>query len=588
MFAKLKKRILGNVFVRNYKRMWPFVKPYWVRCAIALAFTAPIGSMDAAIAMLLKPFMDQILVSKEIKFSMELPFIIMGITLIQGTMSYISGYLNSWTSSKITINVKTQLHAKLLAMDTSYYDKTPTGMILTRFSSDASTAAGGLIDNLKNFLTKLFSSLSLLGVMIYNSWELSIVAVVVLIVAANPLMRVRNRVKRITRESVGAGANVASIYYETVGGNKIIQSFGLEKQRMGVYSEAMNYAFNLDMQMVKTSSWLSPFMHFIGSCGVAGVLALGSYLIINENITSGNFVAFIAALMMLYTPLRSISGNYISINAAFMAQDRIFEMLDLKPVIRGHDGTIELENIKKKIEFKHVSFAYNADRKALDDINLTVNIGQVVALVGNSGGGKTTISSLIPRLYDITEGEILIDGINIKDYTIDSLRKNISMVFQDNFLFSGSIGENIALGNEETTPEEIAQAAKNAHLEGFINSLPKKMDTQIGERGIMLSGGQKQRVAIARAFLKNAPLVILDEATSALDNRSEKVVQKALDNLMKGKTVIVIAHRLSTIHNADNIIVINDGKIIEQGKHEELINIENGAYAALYRAQFKK
>jgi subfamily B ATP-binding cassette protein MsbA len=328
-------------------------------------------------------------------------------------------------------------------------------------------------------------------------------------------------------------------------------------------------------------------MHFIGSVGIAGVLAIGSHFIISGAITSGNFVAFIAALMMLYTPLRSISGDYISITQAFMAQDRMFEMLDLKPVVKGNDGNIELKTIKE-VKFRDVSFGYNADRKVLNHINIDVETGQTVALVGNSGGGKTTISSLIPRLYEIQEGSILIDGIDIRDYTIDSLRRNISMVFQDNFLFSGTIKENIILGNEKATDDDIWEAAKNAHLDIFIKSLPEQLDTQIGERGIMLSGGQKQRLAIARAFIKNAPLVILDEATSALDNKAERVVQKALENLMKGRTVIVIAHRLTTIQNADKILVINDGYVVEEGTHDQLINIENGAYAALYKTQFKK
>jgi subfamily B ATP-binding cassette protein MsbA len=311
-------------------------------------------------------------------------------------------------------------------------------------------------------------------------------------------------------------------------------------------------------------------------------------LIITGTITSGNFVAFIAALMMLYTPLRSISGNYISIVQSFMAQDRIFSLLDSKPAIRSHDGTKDLIDIKNKIEFKHVSFAYNKDRKALNDINFEVKVGQMVALVGNSGGGKTTISSLLPRLYEVSNGVILIDGVNIKNYKIDSLRRNISMVFQDNFLFNGSIKENIVLGRPDATEDEIWQATKNAHLDQFIKTLPQKMDTEIGERGILLSGGQKQRVAIARAFIKNAPLVILDEATSALDNKAEKVVQRALDNLMKGRTVIVIAHRLSTIQNADKILVINDGLVMEEGSHEQLLQNEEGAYNALYKSQFQE
>jgi subfamily B ATP-binding cassette protein MsbA len=584
----LQKYVLSNIFIRNYRRMFPFIKPYLFRAVLGLSFTAPIGSMDAAIAMLLKPFMDNVLVQKEVTFSSELPFIIMGITLAQGSLTYISTYLNSWVSSKITLSVRTKLYEKLLRMDSSYFDKNNSGMVIARFSSDASSAAGGLIDNLKTFTTKFFSTISLIGVLIYNSWQLAIVAIIVLAVAAYPLTLVRKRIQEITRASVGAGAKITTSYNETFNGNRVIHSFNLENQQMARFKETADFTFDLGMRMVKTSTWLSPFMHFIGSVGVAGVLAFGSQLIINGSITSGNFVAFIAALMMLYTPLRSIGGNYVAITQAFLAQDRIFQILDLKPVIRTHDGKIELTDVKDKIEFKGVSFGYSEDREVLHNINFDVKVGQMVALVGNSGGGKTTISSLIPRLYEIKSGNILIDGIDIRKYTIDSLRRNISMVFQDNFLFSGTIRENVILGNIDASEDDIWEAAKNAHLEHFIKSLPDKLDTEIGERGILLSGGQKQRVAIARAFIKNAPLVILDEATSALDNKAERVVQRALDNLMKNKTVIVIAHRLTTIQNAHKILVINDGNVVEQGTHEQLINIENGAYSALYKTQFKQ
>ncbi|MDR3048313.1 MAG: ABC transporter ATP-binding protein/permease [Elusimicrobiota bacterium] len=584
------KYVLQNIFVRNYRRMWPFIKPYWVKAAIALAFAAPIGSMDAAIAMLLKPFMDNVLVEKEVVFSSVLPLYIMGITLAQGSMIYVSGYLNTWVANKITLSVRGRLYRKLLEMDSAFFDKNNSGMVIQRFSSDAESAAGGLINNLKTFATRFFSSVSLVCVLIYNSWQLAIIAVAVLAVAAYPLTLVRKKIKEIMNRSVGAGAAITTLYNETFNGNRVIQSFNLEQHQQERFNKNTEVVFNLNMKMAMTNNWMSPFMHFIGSCGIAGVLALGSHFIINGTITSGNFVAFIAALMMLYTPLRSISGNYFEITRSFMAQDRIFDLLDAKPVIRSHNGSIELKNIEKNIQFKNVSFGYStdADRRVLKNISFEVKMGQMVALVGNSGGGKTTISSLIPRLYEIQEGEILIDGVDIKQFTIDSLRHNISMVFQDNFLFDGTVKENIVLGNETATDEQIEAAVKNAYLDIFIDSLPQKLDTEIGERGILLSGGQKQRLAIARAFVKNAPLVILDEATSALDNKAEKVVQKALDNLMKNRTVIVIAHRLSTIINAHKILVINDGKIVEEGSHEQLLAMENGAYASLYKTEFKK
>jgi len=585
---KIKNIINNNVVIKNYKRMWPFIKPYWSRALLGVLLTIPVGALDGAVAMILKPFMDNVLVAKEKAFSFYLPFLIIGFTLAQGSLVYASGYVNTWVANKVTLGIKRKLYEKLLTMDSAYFDKNNSGTILFRYSNDAEAASSGLINNLKLFLSRIFSSLSLIAVLIYNSWQLAIVAVGVLVFAVYPLTLVRKRIQSITSKSVGAGAKIMTIYNETFHGNKIIHSFNLEEQQKQRFDENAGFMFNLSMKMVKSSNWLSPVMHFIGSLGIAFVIGFGSHLIVSGSITPGNFVAFTAALLMLYTPLRSIGGNFVEMTRSFLAIDRIFQILDLKPSIKSKDGAKELVDIKQGVKFKNVSFSYDNKRQVINDISFDINVGQTVALVGNSGGGKTTISSLIPRLYEIQKGEILIDGANIKDYTLDSLRKNIAVVFQDNFLFSGTIRENIILGKQNATEEEITAAAKNAYLEEFVNSLEQKLDTQIGERGILLSGGQKQRVAIARAFIKNAPLVILDEATSALDNKSEKVVQQALDNLMKNRTVVVIAHRLSTIQNANKILVINDGRIAEQGTHEELINVENGAYSALYKTQFKK
>ena len=290
---------------------------------------------------------------------------------------------------------------------------------------------------------------------------------------------------------------------------------------------------------------------------------------------------------MLYTPLKSIGNNYIQVQSALLALDRIYDLLDYESYENGkHEGNTVIKEIKKDIEFQHVYFSYDGVHDVLKDVSFKINVGQKVALVGNSGGGKTTVCSLITRLYEIKSGKILIDDIDIHEYTLESLRHQVAFVFQDNFLFAGTIRQNILFGKEDATEEEIQLALKSAYLDEFVQSLPNGLDTEIGERGVTLSGGQKQRLAIARAIIRNAPLVILDEATSALDNRSEKVVQKALDELMKGRTTLVIAHRLSTVRDADVIMVINDGQIVEKGSHDELLQ-QNGAYAMLYNSQFK-
>ena len=571
----------------NFRRMWPYIKPYWFRALLGAILTIPVGALDGAVAMFLKPFMDKVMIDKQPHFSAMIPFLIVGFTIVQGILIYASNYLNTWVAQKITISVKRTLYAKLLSMDTSYFDRKNSGTILFRYSTDAELASTGLIDNAKQFLSKTFSSLSLVFVLLYNSWQLALVAIAVLGFFVYPMSKVRKKMKEILAKTVGNISYSMTIYNETFAGNKTIRSFTLEQTFQNRFHAVTDITFSLAMRMVKGTNWLSPLMHVIMSIGVALVIGWGSYLIVSGKITSGNFVAFIAALMMLYTPLKSVGNNYIAIQNSFLAIDRIFEILNLQPAIKDHNTAKELKEIKKGISFENVHFSYIPGREILHGINLDIPVGSTVALVGNSGGGKTTISALIPRLYDIQQGNIKIDGTDIKNITQKSLRQHIAMVFQDNFLFSGTVKENILLGNEHASDETIWQALRNACLSDFVRELPNQLNTEIGERGILLSGGQKQRLAIARAFVKNAPIVILDEATSALDNKSEKIVQEALDNLMKNRTVIVIAHRLSTIKNADKIVVVNDGNIVEQGTHEELLKLK-GAYASLYDMQFKE
>jgi len=577
--------IRDNSFVVNYKRMWPYIKPVWFRALIGVLLTMPVGALDGAVAMFLKPFMDNVMVEKQAEFSTMIPFLIVGFTIVQGVLIYSSNYINTWVANKITQNVKRKLYDKLLSMDTSYFDRNTSGTILMRFSNDAETASSGLISNLKQFLSKMFSSISLVFVLFYNSWQLAIIAISILCFFIYPMSVVRKRMKVIIAKTVGNMTYVMTIYNETFAGNKTIRSFTLENEFKKRFAAITDMTFSLAMKMVKNTNWLSPLMHVIMSVGIALVIGYGSYLIVSGTITSGNFVSFIAALMLLYTPLKSVGNNYVSMQQSFLAIDRIFDILSLKEAITDDAEPIDLVDVKSGITFDNVSFGYTKEREVLHNINLEIPVGKTIALVGNSGGGKTTVSALIPRLYEVSKGAIKIDGIDIRKYSQNSLRKKIAMVFQDNFLFSGTIKDNILLGNTEATDEQIWRALDNACLSDFVKQLPQGLETEIGERGILLSGGQKQRLAIARTFVKNAPIVILDEATSALDNKSEQVVQEALENLMKDRTVIVIAHRLSTVQNANKIIVVNDGRIVEEGTHHDLLE-HQGAYAALYAVQF--
>lgn len=574
-------------FWRGYKLFWPFLKPYWMLASLGILLTIPVGALDAVIALFLKPFTDNVMVNQEIEAAYYVPLIIIGFTIVQGLFIYASSLVNTYVGGAINLLIRSKLYDKLLSFDTRFYDANNSGSVILRFFNDAESASNGLISNMKLFLTKFFSSLSLVCVLLYNSWQLTILAIGVVCFLILPMRIVRKRVKGIVNKSVSASTSMITLYNETTLGSKVIKSFNLKQYMYARFYEQADFLFKMSVKLVRDTNWLSPVMHFVSSLGVGAVLYFGVDMIIKGQISSGEFVSFLAALIMLYTPLKSIGNNYIQLQSALLALDRINELLEYESFENGkNEGTKKLDGIKEGLEFSHVAFSYTGLVDVLKDINFKVTVGQKVALVGNSGGGKSTVCSLITRLYETKSGSILIDGVDIKDYSLESLRSQVAFVFQDNFLFAGTIRQNILFGKSSATEKEINQALKSAYLEEFVASLPDGLDTQIGERGVSLSGGQKQRLAIARAIIRNAPLVILDEATSALDNKSEKVVQKALDELMKGRTTLVIAHRLSTIRDADVILVVNDGYIVEKGNHDSLL-AKNGAYAALYNSQFK-
>lgn len=581
-------KIKQNRAYINYMRMWPYVKPIWFRALLSMLICIPIGSLDAVIALALKPYMDLVMVEKNLYSPWYIPLGIVAFTSIQGVLKYLSSYLSTWVGMKITNGLKFDLYKKLLTLPTSYYDKLNSGDIVFQFNNMADSACSGLLSNLSVFIQRIFSSISLVAVLFYNSWQLAIIAILVLGCAFAPVAKLQKLIKEVMEKTVVADASIITAYNETYAGNKTIISYNLENTEINKFDWILKNIFKLRIKMVQKTQWLSPFMHVIVSIGIAAAIGYGSHLILTGKITAGNFVSFITALILLYTPVKNIGNNLNAVQMSFFAIEQIFDKLAIIPSIRNKENARILSPNYSKITFKNVNFHYVPNVPVLKDINLEISKGETIALVGNSGGGKTTIVNLLPRFYDVVSGNILIDDIDIRDYTLESLRGNISVVFQDNFLFSGTIKENILFGKLNATDEEIQQAIKMAYLDEFLVTLKDGIDTQIGERGILLSGGQKQRVAIARAFIKNAPIVILDEATSALDNKSEAIVQKAIDNLMKDKTVFVIAHRLSTIQNADRIAVINEGVLAELGNHEQLMKIPNGKYKALYEMQFKK
>ncbi len=575
-------------FIEHYKQVWPFVKPYWVRALLSVLICIPVGALDSVIALALKPYMDNVLVDKNTASPIYIPILIVAFTTVQGFLNYAATYLNTWVGSRINHDMKRALFKKLLRFEPSFFDKNPSGVVIQRFSADADIACLGLLDNLKLFVSRFFSSLSLIAVLIYNSWQLSIIAIVVLICALLPLSQVRRRIKGLIKDSIERSSCILTHYNECHTGNKTVASYNLQEKMYGRFNEILCKLFKLTMKMVQRTGWMTPLMHVVVSIGVGSVIGYGSYLIVNGTITSGNFVSFITALIMLYTPIKGIGKNFNNVQISFLAIERITDILEMKSDIVDKENPKELSEIKQGIRFNNVNFEYEENVPVLKNINLNVKAGTTIALVGNSGGGKTTIVNLLPRFYDVKSGSITIDGTDVRDFSLKSLRDKIAIVFQDNFLFSGTIKDNILLGKPNATDDEIRKALEMAYLDDFVQKHEKGIDCDIGEKGGILSGGQKQRLAIARALIKDAPIVILDEATSALDNRSEAVVQKAIDNLMQDRTVFVIAHRLSTIQNADLIAVLNNGEIIETGTHDELINKPDGAYKKLYEAQFGK
>lgn len=583
-------------------RIWPYIKPYWFRILLGFLIAVPLGLLDGATAFALKPYMDYVIGGKTLEFSLfgqhfvitsiQMAFILpVGVILFaafQGILRYLNGYFSTWTSQRITNDVKFDLFERLINMHPQFFDDNSSGIIISRYITDPQTASTGIIDQIKSITISVFGALGLIAVMLYSSWKLAIIGVVVLCVSFLPVALIRKRIKKASNKNMVIIGNITTNINETYAGNKVMAAYALQERQNKYFREQTWEAFNVNMSLYKRSGWMSPIMYIIASLGIATVLAIGTYLINTGEMTAGGFASFVTSLLLLYKPVKTLGNTLTNIQNLFVALGRVFELFDLKPEIVDSPNAKTLDGLQDSISFENVNFEYVPNLPVLKNLNLRVAKNETIAIVGNSGGGKSTLVNLIPRFYDIKSGSIKFDNVDIKNYTIDSLRKNISMVFQDNFLYSGTIRENIMMGNPNASEEELNLAIQSAHLQEMINELPEGIDTVLGEKGLSLSGGQRQRIAIARAMLRNAPIVILDEATSALDNESEAIVQKAMDNLMQERTVFIIAHRLSTIKNTNRIAVINEGELVELGHHNELMNIPNGQYKALYEMQFKK
>ena len=601
MDYKLKDTNSSTAFNYGFllNKIFPYVKPVLGRALLNLLIAIPLGLLDGVIALSLKPYLDFVVngspeqtwtfmgytVHLQSWLAFVIPFGIVGFALFQGVLKYICNYLTDWTGNKISNALKVDLFKKLTSLDSKFYDINSSGIVLSRFLTDPETASKNVINTLKSLIASAFGLLGLVGVLLYNSWQLAIIGVTVMGIAITPVTLIRKRIKKVSNATMVVVGNMTTNFNETFSGNKIMTAYNLQETQNSKFEQQINEQFNLTMSLTKRVGWMSPIMYFVCSIGVALVMAYGNHLILTGQMTAGSFASFVTSLLLLYKPTKTLGNDLANLQTTFVAMSRVFELFDLNPEIEtGNDILLGLNN---SIEFKNVNFEYEKNVPVLKNFNLTVAKNETIALVGNSGGGKSTVVSLLPRFYDVTTGSVMFDGKDIRSYDLKSLRNNISFVFQDNFMFSGTIRENILLGNSNATEDELNEVVRLAHLDEFISALDNGLDTVLGERGTTLSGGQRQRVAIARAMIKKAPIVILDEATSALDNESEAIVQKALDNLMQNRTVFVIAHRLSTISNADRIAVIHDGMLAELGTHDELIQNHNGFYKKLYDMQFK-
>lgn len=599
MDYKLKETVSKDAFRYGYlvKKIVPFLKPHAPRIVLNLLLAVPLGLLDGVVAFALKPYMDCVINGKTwsvLGFTLEqntlavaIPFGIILFAIVEGVLKYANNYLTDWTGNKISNALKVKLFNKLTTLDPKFYDINSSGLVLTRFYTDPETASKDIIQTLKTFIMTSFGIVGLVTVLLYNSWKLAIIGCLIMGLAITPVTLIRKKIKKVSNATMVVGGGMTTTFNETFAGNKIMTAYNLQNQQNEKFKKQVKEQFDLTISLTKRVGWMSPIMHFVCSIGIAIVMFYGNHLIITGEMTAGSFASFVTSLLLLYKPVKSLGNTLTNLQATFVALGRVFELFELSPHIDSRNDALIMKNLASSIEFEKVCFEYEENTPVLKDFSLKVNKGETIALVGNSGGGKSTTVNLLPRFYDIKSGAIKFDGINIKDFDLNSLRQNISFVFQDNFLFSGTIKENILMGKPNASEHEISRVVQMAHLDDFLNTLENGINTYVGERGASLSGGQRQRVAIARAMIKDAPIVILDEATSALDNESEAIVQKALDNLIKNKTVFVIAHRLSTIHNADRIAVINEGELVELGTHAELMTIPNGNYKHLYDMQFK-
>lgn len=578
------KKIFAHLFTDRHKRLIALVKENGLKLFFAMGCSLMVAASTAASAYLIKPAVDDIFLKNNIKMLIIIPVAVVIVYLVRGIGMYGQEYLMNYVGKSIIRNLRNNLYSHIHDLSLSFFHKEKTGVLMSRITYDVNIIKNMVSSAVTGALRDFFTIIGLTFVIFYQDWKMALIAIIILPVAFFPVVEFGRRVRRVSTGCQEAMGDLSSFLHETFAGNKIVKAFGMESYEKERFFKKTLNLFNLEMKEVVVRSLSSPIMEFLGGLGIAFVIWYGGYKVINGTSTAGTFFSFMAAVIMLYDPVKKLNKLNNAIQQGMAASDRIFDILERESDIREDPNPVEIQPGSHSVTFKDVFFKYE-DVMVLKNINIEVRTGEILALVGMSGGGKTSLVNLLPRFYDVSTGSIFIDGLDIRKASISSLRKRIAIVTQDPILFNGTIKNNIAYGNQDASDEEIEKVAKAAYAHEFIQGFPEKYDTLIGELGGRLSGGEKQRICIARALLKDAPILILDEATSSLDAESEMLVQKALENLMKGRTTFVIAHRLSTVAYADRIIVVVDGRIVEEGKHEDLMAC-GGEYCKLYKMQF--
>jgi ATP-binding cassette, subfamily B, bacterial MsbA len=570
--------------VKYYIRLLGYLKPYvWPYFILGMLCMLAFGATDGAIPFLVQHIMDDVFARKDQTVLSYLPLVVIGIFAFRGFMNFGQSYLNDYVGLRIINDVRNQLNRHFQSLSLSFFLRNPTGTLLTRVNSDVQLVRYAITDALASFLKDATSLVVLMVVAFLKDWVLASIAFFVFPASVLPIMRLSKRIKRLTRRGQISTGTLTSLLQESIQGNRIVKAFGMESYEDQRFVQENWKLFKQSLRASRIKAIVSPSMELLASFAIGGVVWYGGWSVIAGGRTQGEFMAFMAAMFLMYGPFKGLSRTYTSVHQGLAGAERVFEMLDEKPAIADKPDAREAKPFADKIEFRGVDFAY-ADAPILKRINLLIEAGQMVALVGMSGVGKSTLVDLIPRFYDVDAGSLTLDGVDVRDLTVRSLRAQIGIVTQHTFLFNDTVRNNIAYGSLDRDIEAVIAASKAAHAHDFIMAMPNGYDSMIGEMGMQLSGGQRQRLAIARALLKNAPILILDEATSALDTDSERLVQDALEHLMATRTTIVIAHRLSTVRRADRIVVMVDGAIAEEGSHEELL-AKNGEYSRLYSIQ---